>query len=87
MRVARLFALMQRLMYTGRREGAHLEWLSSLAWMSQSPPFMAFLKKWIPIPPSSFLCLMHSPSMSRHGEHGTSFSKQSLMKAHLFSRA
>mmetsp|Transcript_21061 Transcript_21061/g.67853 ORF Transcript_21061/g.67853 Transcript_21061/m.67853 type:complete len:290 (-) Transcript_21061:170-1039(-) len=61
--------------------------LSMTSWMIQSPPFSAFRKKWIPRPPSSFLCLMHSLDVSKTGDTGTPSLRPFSRKAHLFSMA
>ena len=51
----------------------------------QSPPSSAFRKKWMPMPPSSFLCLMQSAGVSNTGETATPLLRPFSMKAHLFS--
>ena len=44
--------------------------------MIQSPPWVAFLKKWIPIPPSILLCFTTIDSTSsQNGDTGTPASR------------
>mmetsp|Transcript_55939 Transcript_55939/g.126202 ORF Transcript_55939/g.126202 Transcript_55939/m.126202 type:complete len:231 (+) Transcript_55939:163-855(+) len=81
-------AVMTRKVDSGASFGSNEQRKSSLfsaAWMIQSPPCTAFLKKWMPRPPSSFLCLHTNLGSLRKGVTATPRSSPHWRKVHLFS--
>mmetsp|Transcript_19877 Transcript_19877/g.68923 ORF Transcript_19877/g.68923 Transcript_19877/m.68923 type:complete len:240 (-) Transcript_19877:551-1270(-) len=84
----RRLAVMTRNVDSGAPGGNKFATKASLAmtsWMIQSPPASAFRKKWMPMPPSSFLCLTHSAGTSSTGDTATPRARPRARKAHLFS--